>query len=273
MGAALVEGLLASGFAPPAEVVVVEASAPRRAELLERLASRFPGLRVQEEPVACESAVLAVKAADMEAACRALARLGARRVLSVAAGVTLSELAAWCGEGTAVVRAMPNSAALVGASATALSPGPGVGAEELAWAKAVMSSVGSVVEVPEGLMDAVTGLSGSGPAYVFLVAEAMAEAGVLVGLPRDIAAALVRQTLLGSARLLAESGRSPEQLRAAVTSPGGTTAAGLRELEARAVRSAFLEAVVAAAQRSGQLGAKGPSPWAGSSSLAAHRPS
>jgi pyrroline-5-carboxylate reductase len=114
--------------------------------------------------------------------------------------------------------------------------------------------VGTVVRVPEHLLDAVTGLSGSGPAYVFLVAEAMIEAGVLAGLPRDTAVALVTQTLLGSARLLAESGQGPEALRAMVTSPGGTTAAGLRALEERAVRSAFIEAVQAASARSRQLG-------------------
>ena len=111
-----------------------------------------------------------------------------------------------------------------------------------------------MVRVPEPLLDAVTGLSGSGPAYVFLVAEALAEAGVLVGLPRPTADALARQTLLGAARLLVESGEAPETLRAQVTSPGGTTAAGLRELERHGVRAAILEAVAAATERSRQLG-------------------
>jgi pyrroline-5-carboxylate reductase len=110
-----------------------------------------------------------------------------------------------------------------------------------------------VVEVPERLMDAVTGLSGSGPAYLFLVVEAMTEAGVLLGLPRPVAEDLVRQTLVGSGRLLAESGQGAAALRATVTSPGGTTAAGLRQLEAAGTRSAFIEAVAAAAQRSRQL--------------------
>ena len=111
-----------------------------------------------------------------------------------------------------------------------------------------------MVRLPETLLDAVTGLSGSGPAYVFLVAEALIEAGVLVGLPRDASAALVGQTLLGAARLLVESGQGPEALRAAVTSPGGTTAAGLRALEAAGLRSAFLDAVAAATARSRELG-------------------
>ena len=122
-----------------------------------------------------------------------------------------------------------------------------------------MAAVGSVEEVPEHLLDGVTGLSGSGPAYVFLVAEALTEAGVLMGLPRQVAANLVGQTLLGSARLLVESGESAESLRAAVTSPGGTTAAGLRQLEASGVRSAFIEAVAAAARRSRELAASAPS--------------
>jgi pyrroline-5-carboxylate reductase len=118
----------------------------------------------------------------------------------------------------------------------------------------VLGSVGIVVRVPEAQLDAVTGLSGSGPAYVFLLAEAMIEAGVLVGLPRETASALVRQTLLGSATLLGDGSTTPEALRAAVTSPGGTTAAGLHVLEARGVRGAVLDAVAAATRRSRDLG-------------------
>jgi pyrroline-5-carboxylate reductase len=122
------------------------------------------------------------------------------------------------------------------------------------WAEGVLGAVGSVVRVPEYQLDAVTGLAGSGPAYLFLVAEALIEAGVLAGLPRDTAVTLVVQTLRGSARLLAESGEGPEALRAAVTSPGGTTAAALRVLEQRGVRAAFLDAVEAAAARAAELG-------------------
>jgi pyrroline-5-carboxylate reductase len=154
----------------------------------------------------------------------------------------------------AVVRAMPNTAALIGAGAAAIAPGTAATDADLAWAEEILGAVGTVVRVGEGLLDAVTGLSGSGPAYVFLVAEALIEAGVLVGLPRPISHQLAIQTLLGAARLLSESEQGPEALRAAVTSPGGTTAAGLRALEAAAVRSAFLDAVVAATERSRAFG-------------------
>ena len=149
---------------------------------------------------------------------------------------------------------MPNTPALIGAGAAAISPGAAAGEDDLAWAEAILGAVGTVVRVPEASLDAVTGLSGSGPAYVFLVAEAMADAGVLAGLPRDVAETLAFQTLLGSARLLVEEDASPAALKAAVTSPGGTTAAGLRELERHGVRGAFLEAVMAAAERSRALG-------------------
>src|SRR5207302_3233335 len=179
---------------------------------------------------------------------------GVTRVLSIAAGVPLASLERWLGDGTPVVRAMPNTPALVGAGAAAIAPGTWAGEDDLTWAEGILGAVGVVQRVSEPLLDAVTGLSGSGPAYVFLVAEALIEAGVLSGLPRPTSVALVTQTLLGSARLLAETGDSADVLRAAVTSPGGTTAAGLRALEDRAVRAAFLDAVIAATERSKQLG-------------------
>ena len=250
MGEALVGGLLAAGWGAPADLAVVEKVAARREELSER----FPGLTVADAPAAAEGAVVAVKPGDVEEACRALAATGTPVVLSIAAGVALASLERWLGPGVRAVRAMPNTPALVGAGASAVAGGTGATADDLAWAEGLLSAVGTVVRVPEDLLDAVTGLSGSGPAYVFLVAEALVEAGVLAGLPRATSSALAVQTLLGSARLLAETGEGPESLRAAVTSPGGTTAAGLRVLEERAVRAAFLEAVQAAAERSRQLG-------------------
>jgi pyrroline-5-carboxylate reductase len=250
MGEALIAGLVQSGWAQPAEIAVVEKIEARRKEL----ADRFVDLVVTSEPTPADGAVLAVKPNDVEDACRAIAPPWVGRVLSIAAGVPLAKLESWLGD-LAVVRAMPNTPALVGAGAAAIAGGTNAGPDDLAWAEEVLAAVGTVVRVPEHLLDAVTGLSGSGPAYVLLMAEALIEAGVLVGLPRDTSAALVGQTLLGTARLLAESPEGPEALRAAVTSPGGTTAAGLRVLEDRAVRAAFLEAVAAATERSKELGA------------------
>jgi pyrroline-5-carboxylate reductase len=249
MGEALVAGLLEAHWALPDEIVVVEKVEARRKEL----AGAYPGLRVEAEPVAAEGVVVAVKPGDVETACRAAAGAGVERALSIAAGVPLDKLESWLGE-VPVVRAMPNTPALVGAGAAAIAPGRWAGDADLAWAEEILSAVGVVVRLPEHLLDAVTGLSGSGPAYVFLVAEALIEAGVLVGLPRDVSRTLALQTLLGSSRLLVESGDTPEALRGAVTSPGGTTAAGLRALEDRGVRAAVLAAVTAATERSRQLG-------------------
>jgi pyrroline-5-carboxylate reductase len=176
-------------------------------------------------------------------------------VLSIAAGVTLARLEGALAPGTPVVRAMPNTPALVGAGAAAVAAGSAASDSDVAWASSVLGAVGTVVVVSESLLDAVTGLSGSGPAYLFLVVEALVEGGVLAGLPRDVASSLAVQTLVGSGQLLATSSSGPEALRAAVTSPGGTTAAGLRALERGGVRAAFLDAVMAAAERSRELGA------------------
>ncbi len=246
---ALLGGLLASGSVTAPEVAVVEVVADRRAELT----ARFPGVAVLDTPAPAADVVAATKPGDVVAALADAHRAGTRRVLSIAAGVSTASLEAAVGAGTPVVRAMPNTPALVGEGASAICAGRAASDADLAWAEGLLAAVGVVVRVPEKLMDAVTGLSGSGPAYVFLVAEAMIDAGVLAGLPRDTAEVLVRQTLLGSARLLADSDDGPQALRAAVTSPGGTTAAGLRTLEERAVRAAFLDAVAAAAARSAEL--------------------
>lgn len=249
MGEALLSGLLDAAWAPATGLRVVEALAARRDELT----ARFPGVEVTDTVGPADGTVLAVKPADIPAACAALGA-GGGRVLSIAAGVRLADLESALPDGTVVVRAMPNTAALVGAGAAAVAGGAAAGDDDLAWAEAVLAAVGTVVRVDEKLLDAVTGLSGSGPAYVFLVVEALIEAGVLVGLPRPVAEALTVQTLLGSARLLAEGGAGPEALRAAVTSPGGTTAAGLHALEQAGTRAAFLDAVVAATERSRELG-------------------
>jgi pyrroline-5-carboxylate reductase len=248
MGEALARGLIGAAWCQPSALGVVEALPARRAELTAVL----PGVAVLEEPVASEGAVMAVKPGDVVSACGSLVDPG--RVLSIAAGVRLATLEDAVPKGVPVVRAMPNTPALVGEGAAAIAAGADAGEDDLAWAEGILSAVGTVVRVPEGLLDAVTGLSGSGPAYVFLVVEALTEAGVLAGLPRPVSATLAEQTLLGSARLLAESEDGPEALRAAVTSPGGTTAAGLRVLEEAGVRAAFLNAVAEATARSRELG-------------------
>jgi pyrroline-5-carboxylate reductase len=258
MGSALLGGLLRCGWAEASDVVVVEPEAERRGELAEA----FPGVRTLPAPAAgllqdggerIAGAVLAVKPDVAEGACRALGVTGVTRLLSIVAGVPSVRLEAALGGEPAVVRAMPNTPALVGAGVTAISGGSFATSQDLAWAEDVLSAVGTVVRLPERLQDAVTGLSGSGPAYFFLVAEALMEAGVQMGLTREMSRTLVVETMRGSAALLRETGRDPEALRAMVTSPAGTTAAGIRTLEARAVRSAFMEAVAAATERSRNL--------------------
>jgi pyrroline-5-carboxylate reductase len=231
-------------------MAVVEKLADQR----QRLATRHPGVTVAEVPPRSEGAVIAVKPGDVREACTAIAAAGVSRVVSIAAGVPLRRLEEWLPDGTPVVRAMPNTPALLGAGAAAVAAGSSAGEEDLAWAESILAAVGVVVRVPEALLDAVTGLSGSGPAYLFLVAEALVDAGVSVGLPRDVSSTLAFQTLLGAARMLTETGDPPEALRAAVTSPGGTTAAGLGVLEAKGLRAALAEAVEAATERSRQLG-------------------
>jgi pyrroline-5-carboxylate reductase len=244
MGEALVAGLVREGWKP----TVVETDPRRRAELAER----HPAWAVTDAAPEAPAAVIAVKPADAESVCRHLQ--DPRRVLSIAAGVTIASLESWLPPETAVIRAMPNTPAVVGAGAAAIAAGAHAGPGDVAWAQRILEAVGTVVQLDEAALDAVTGLSGSGPAYVFLVAEALIDAGVLVGLTRPVAKQLAVQTLLGAARLMVDTGDEPSVLRAAVTSPGGTTAAGLRALEAAGVRNAILDAVAAATERSRQLG-------------------
>lgn len=251
MGEALVGGLLASGACAAGDVRVVEAMEARR----HALATLLPGVELALEPGAADGTVIAVKPGDVPAACSAAAAAGSGRVLSIAAGVTIAALEAALAPGTAVVRAMPNTPALVGVGAAAIAPGTTADDDDLAWAEGLLGAVGMVVRVDETLLDAVTGLSGSGPAYVFLVAEAMIDAGERAGLPRAISTGLTIQTILGAATLLAKGDDTPEALRAAVTSPNGTTAAGLRVLDERGLRAAFDDAVAAATERSRELGA------------------
>ena len=253
MGEALVGGLLDAGW-DAETLAVAEVDGDRR----RALETRFGSVRVVPSPAwaAADADVLvvAVKPHDVVPAvesCAATLPAGSL-VLSIAAGVTIATLEAALPD-RPVVRAMPNTPALVGAGITAIAGGSFATSHDLRWAEDVLSAVGTVVRLPERLLDAVTGLSGSGPAYFFLVAEALIEAGVQMGLTRDVSRTLVVETMLGSARLLEETGQEPEALRAMVTSPAGTTAAGVRALEAKAVRSAFMEAVAAATERSRSL--------------------
>ena len=249
MGAALVGGLLDGGVVDRGDLAVVEPAEGRRAELVEL----FPEVAVLADVPSCRSAVLAVKPQTIATVAAAAASAGATRLLSVAAGVTTSVIAAAAGEGVAVVRAMPNTPALVGEGVAAIAPAAGADDGDLDWAARILSAVGLVVRVAEDRLDAVTGLTGSGPAYVFLLAEALVDAGVLVGLPRADVEPMVAQLLVGAAALLQRDGDAAG-LRAKVTSPGGTTAAGLRVLEERATRAALIDAVQAAAERSRALG-------------------
>jgi pyrroline-5-carboxylate reductase len=252
MGAALVGGLLRSGWAIPTDLGVLE----KRPEGRKELADRFPSVPVLESLSEGDaaSAVLAVKPADAEEACGVVAAGGVRRVLSVMAGVSIARMEAHLPPATVVLRAMSNTPALLGVGAAAVAGGTHATDDDLAWAEGLLSSTGVVARVPEKLLDAVTGLSGSGPAYVFVMAEALIDAGVLAGLDADVARMLVVQTLLGSARMLSETGEPPQVLQEAVTSPGGTTAEGVRVLEQRGMRSALIEAVAAAVERSRVLG-------------------
>ncbi len=253
MGTALAAGLQRSGWARGGDLIVVD---PREEARL-RLGERYPDLTVTDRAPAAESLIVAVKPKDAETACQQVPRHGYERVMSVVAGTPLATLERWFWPGLPVLRAMPNTPALVGAGATAIAGGTYASEQDLAWAEDVLSAIGVVVRLSEELLDVATGLSGSGPAYVFLVAEALVDAGVHGGLDRQVAGVLAVQTLLGAARMLAESGESAEALRAAVTSPGGTTAAGLRALEDRAVRAAFIAAVDAATARSRAIGRAG----------------
>jgi pyrroline-5-carboxylate reductase len=253
MGQAIIAGLLDSGWAPE-RITAAEAHEPTADQVRQQL-----GVEVRAAGDAVDGAdvvLVAVKPHHVGAVLDEVAdRLGAgATVVSIAAGVPTATLAAHLPEGTAVVRVMPNTPALVGQGMAAISPAPGCPPESLELARGVLGAVGEVVVVPESMQDAVTAVSGSGPAYVFLLAEAMIDAGVLLGLPRPLAHDLTVQTLLGAATMLRDSGEHPAVLRENVTSPGGTTAAALHVLEDAAVRAAIANAMRAARDRSAELG-------------------
>jgi pyrroline-5-carboxylate reductase len=257
MAEALLKGLLRKERAAPSEIVCAEPRAERRDEI-----ARLYGVRVTDDNraavVGADLVVLSVKPQVLDAV---LAGVGpalgpGHLVISIAAGVPIAVLASRLPAGARIIRTMPNTPALVGEGATALSRGPHATEADLALARSLFEAVGLAVVVDEHLLDAVTGLSGSGPAYVFLAIEALADGGVKAGLPRATALTLAAQTVLGAARLVLETGTHPAQLKDQVTSPAGTTIAGVQALEARGFRAALMEAVEAAARRSRELGEK-----------------
>lgn len=252
MGETLLSGLLRAGRSPE-QVVVTERRPERAAELAERYGVAVLG---NAEAVAVASTVvLVVKPQDMAtllAEVRDHLRPGAL-VVSLAAGISTAFLEQRLPEGTAVVRVMPNTPALVDQGMAAISPGRSCDDEHLAHAEELMGATGRVLRLAEHHQDAVTAISGSGPAYVFYVVEAMIEAGVLLGLPRTTSTELVVQTLYGAATMLKETGQHPTVLREQVSSPAGTTMAALRQLDDHKVRAAFLTAMEAARDRSREL--------------------
>ena len=253
MGEALARGLLGSGWRPE-EIVLADVRTERLAELEKALGCPTTSDAL-EAATGATATILAVKPQDAAAALDRMAGgLGDGGLVSIVAGLRTFSIEEQLGGRPSVVRAMPNTPARVGSGVTALTPGrfASEGTKELAVS--VFSAVGPVVWLDEDKLDAVTALSGSGPAYLFLVAEALVDAGVALGLPRDVAETLVFATVEGSGRMLRASGDPPAVLRAQVTSPGGTTAAALAVLEAMAVRAAFGEAARAAERRSRELG-------------------
>ena len=250
MGEALLVGLVASGWAEPDELHVVEPDPARR----EAIRAAVPGSAVVSMPASGIDAVIAVKPDVVATVLPGLAAAGPPRVLSIAAGVRTGAIEAGLPAGTAVVRAMPNTPALVGEGAAAIAPGSAASIEDVDWARSILEAVGAVAVVSETDLDAVTGLSGSGPAYVFRLAEAMRAAGTAQGLDAATADALTRQTILGAAKLLASSGEDPGLLRENVTSPGGTTAAGLAVLDEADFMGLIDRVVTAATRRSRELG-------------------
>ena len=261
MGEALLSRLIAQQLYRPDDVLVSDPQAHRRDFLVQKY-----GVQVTSDNRAVAAAsdvlLLAIKPQVFEAVAAALTEDDGEHqspneqlpvVVSILAGVSLSQLEAAFGH-QPVIRAMPNTPATVGAGITAIASGKAVTPTQMKQATAIFQAVGEVVEVPEGLMDAVTGLSGSGPAYVAIMIEALADGGVAAGLPRAIASKLALSTVLGTAQLLQKSELHPAQLKDQVTSPGGTTIAGITQLERAGFRSALIEAVQAATQRSQQLG-------------------
>ncbi len=252
MGEALVSGLLKAG-ASPDDLLITERYEERAHELSQRYGVK--SVSNAEAANQAETIVLAVKPQDMEALLAELMPVVTpdHLIVTIAAGITTAAIERRLAAAVPVVRVMPNTPALVGEAMSAVAPGAHASAEHLDRAEALFRPVGRVVRLPESQLDAVTALSGSGPAYVFYLVEAMTDAGILLGLPRNVAHELIVQTVYGAAVMLRETGEHPVALREAVTSPAGTTISAIRELENHGVRAAFLAALEAARDRSREL--------------------
>lgn len=253
MGEALVTGLRHGGWT--ADEVVLAVRRPERRDELTAASGCVVHLDPVEALPGADVVVLAVKPKDMDTLTRAIGpSIGSSQVLlSVAAGVSTEQIEHVIGE-VPVVRAMPNTPALVGEGVTGIAAGRWADEAAIGSARTVLSAVGDVSVMDETLLDAVTAVSGTGPAYVFLLAEALTEAAIREGLPRHLAEAFVHQTVRGAGHLLTDTGRKPFELRSQVTSPGGTTAAAVHVLEERGFRAIVEDAVRAAAERARQLG-------------------
>ncbi|WP_312641425.1 pyrroline-5-carboxylate reductase [Candidatus Nitrospira allomarina] len=255
MADALVTGILKAHLASPANISVTDISSIR----LEHFQKTFQVHVGSENADAVKSAdiiVLCVKPQVMDTVLEEIKEQISQDhlLISVAAGYPLARIQEHVGRNISLIRAMPNTPALIQEGVTALAGSSGISPDHLHLAQSIFESVGKVVMVEESLMDAVTGLSGSGPAYIYLVIEALTDGGVLVGLPRTVASVLAAQTVLGAARMVIESGEHPAVLKDRVTSPGGTTIAGLQHLETGGLRATLMEAVKAATARSYELG-------------------
>ena len=257
MGEAMIRGILGAKLLPPRRVVVLEARPERAKELVRRFGvTAARGMR--ELFTRCETVVFAVKPQGLGDVLQQVppGMAKGRLVISVVAGVPARTFLSVLGEGTRVVRAMPNTPAQVGMGSTGLYFARGVPREKKEWARKIFSSFGEVAEFPrEELLDVVTALSGSGPAYAFLFIEALADGAVRAGMGRGEAIRLAAATVEGAARMVRETGKHPAELKDLVTSPGGTTAAGIAALETGAFRGTVLSAVFAAWQRSRELSA------------------
>jgi pyrroline-5-carboxylate reductase len=255
MAGALIRGLLHAKACAPEQLVATDV----REERLEQLRTQFGVRTTTDNAAAAHDADVVVLATKPQVFDRLLTQIaGAVRpetlVVSIAAGVPAAAIEARLPAATRVVRTMPNTPAIVEAGATAIAAGTHATPADLALVRRIFSSVGVVAQLDESLMDAATGLSGSGPAYIFLVIEALADAGVKVGLHRDNAQLLAAQTVLGAAKLLIDTGEHPGRLKDQVTSPGGTAIAGLHTLESGGLRKTLIDAVEAATLRAAQLG-------------------